>query len=132
MGKRRSKLSGCLAFLLADEKSELAVSRMGGASSRLWQPDAVCLVEEPPSGSASRLCAELEIARGFADAVSGSHTQCQGGLTGGLPRVPASIRREVEPQGQPRRGVEGDNDRHVDNQTFDRWRTAYLQARQSR
>jgi len=48
----------------ADEKSKLAVSGMGGASSRLWQPDAVCLVEEPPAGSTSGFCAELSRLRG--------------------------------------------------------------------
>ena len=104
---------------------------MKNPNSHLWQPDAVCLVEEPPSGSASRLCAELEIARGFADAVSGSHTQCRR-THQRASQSTCEYPAEVEPQGQPRRGVEGDNDRHVDNQTFDRWRTAYLQARQSR
>ena len=54
--------------LLADEKSELALSRMGGAGARLWQSNALCLVEGPASASASSLCADSEIARGFAGA----------------------------------------------------------------
>src|SRR5439155_14234203 len=50
MGRR--KRAG--PHLLADEKSELAVSRMGGAGARLWQSDALCLVEgwRPASGLA--------------------------------------------------------------------------------
>jgi len=44
---------------------------MGGAGARLWQSNALCLVEGPPSTSANGLCADSEIARGFASAVSG-------------------------------------------------------------
>src|SRR5882757_2269978 len=58
----RSKRAGL--HLLADEKSELALSRLGGASARLWQPDALCLVEGPPSASAISLRADSEIACG--------------------------------------------------------------------
>jgi hypothetical protein len=50
--------------LLADEKSELALSRMGGAGARLWQSNALCLVEGPPSASAS----SSEIAYGLTGA----------------------------------------------------------------
>src|SRR5438270_9368594 len=87
MGRR--KRAGL--HLLADEKSELALSRLGGASSRLWQPDALCLVEGPPFASASSLCADSEIAHSFARAVSASQTRSCGGLTGGLPRVMAGL-----------------------------------------
>jgi hypothetical protein len=50
MGRR--KCAG--PHLLADEKSELALSRLGGAGARLWQSDALCLVEgwRPASGLA--------------------------------------------------------------------------------
>lgn len=71
--------------LLADEKSELALSRMGGAGARLWQSNARRWVEGPPSASARSLRADSEIARGFAGAVSARIPQCQGGLSSRFP-----------------------------------------------